>query len=577
MKQGNKQRRVQEEKLNFSVKKWRILLENEDIFSVESLSVLKRLLDYGGMATSSQLATKYGNTKEFYQKMFCEMARNLGIYTESKIIELDDKEAKYIPVLYVGKCINRHGVGNPIWKLTDELYQALEQINLFYIPLYETRKKEGKSKGEEERKYWWLNINPKIWSFSEMLVGDVQNYTLYNERGHKRRIFQNFLDAKEGDLMIGYESHPVKQIVALARVVENSDGQNLYFEKLEGFTVSIDYTVLKNCPELERMEFFLNPNGSLFKLTEGEYERIMDMVREMNPIVLPRKGADSYTKEQFFEEVYLPREKAESLMELLKYKKNIILQGAPGVGKTFTAKRLAYAMLGQKKQENIELIQFHQNYSYEDFVMGYKPKGEHFELTRGIFYEFCQRAANRPKEAFFFLIDEINRGNLSKIFGELFMLIEKEYRGKKAVLAYSQTSFSVPKNLYLIGMMNTADRSLAMMDYAFRRRFSFFEMEPAFSSLGFQKYQEKLNSDKLNRVIDKIEQLNKEIEKDYALGRGFCIGHSYFCNQDRYSDAWLAMVIEYDILPMLSEYWFDEPERVDRWREELLGILKREK
>lgn len=574
MKQGNKKSRAQEEKLNFPVKKWRMLLEDEDIFSVESLSVLKRLLDYGGMATSSQLATKYGNTKEFYQEKFCEMARNLGTHTNSKIIELSEREAKYIPVLYVGKFINPYEVGNPIWKLTDELYQALEQINLFYIPLYETRKKEGKLKKEEERNYWWLNANPKIWSLSEMIVGEVQNYTFYNENGHKRRIFQNFLDAKEGDLIIGYESHPVKQVVALARVVENS-GENLYFEKLEGFTVSIDYTVLKNCPELERMEFFLNPNGSLFKLTEGEYEIIMDMVREMNPIVLPKKKVDLYTEEQFLQEVYLPAKKAKRLVELLKYKKNIILQGAPGVGKTFTAKRLAYVMLGQKKTENVELIQFHQNYSYEDFVMGYKPKGEHFELTRGIFYEFCQRAANHPDEDFFFLIDEMNRGNLSKIFGELLMLIEKEYRGTKVVLPYSQTSFSVPENIYIIGMMNTADRSLAMIDYALRRRFSFFEMEPAFSSEGFQKYQESLKSEKFNQLIEKIQLLNLEIEKDYALGKGFCIGHSYFCNQDSYSDDWLRMVVEYDILSMLSEYWFDEPERMEKWRESLLRVLEK--
>lgn len=571
MRQGNKKSRVQEEKLSFSVKKWRMLLEDENIFSVDSLAVLKRLLDYGGTATSSQLATKYGNTKDFYQEKFCEMAKNLEIYTNSKIIELDERQSKYIPVLYVGKFVNYHKVGNPIWKLTDELYQALEQINLFYIPLYETEKEEGKS--QEERNYWWLNANPKIWSFSEIIVGEVQNYTLYNENGHKRRVFQNFLNAKKGDLIIGYESHPVKQVVALARVVENSDGENLYFEKLEGFTVSIDYTVLKNCPELERMEFFLNPNGSLFKLTKGEYEIIMDMVREMNPIVLPKKAVDFYTKEQFLQEVYLSIDKAKRLMALLKYKKNIILQGAPGVGKTFIAKRLAYMMLGQKKMENIELVQFHQNYSYEDFVMGYKPKGENFELTKGIFYEFCQRAANRPEEDFFFLIDEMNRGNLSKIFGELLMLIEKDYRGTKVILPYSQTSFSVPANVYIIGMMNTADRSLSMLDYALRRRFSFFEMEPAFRSEGFRKYQDSLKSEKFHRVIEKIELLNLEIEKDYSLGKGFCIGHSYFCNQDSYSDEWLRLVIEFDILPMLSEYWFDERERLEKWRQILLGVI----
>ncbi len=218
---------------------------------------------------------------------------------------------------------------------------------------------------EKVRNYWWLNANPKIWSFSEMIVGEVKNYTFYNENGNKRRIFKNFLNAKKGDIVIGYESHPVKQVVAIAEIVENSDGINLYFKKLEDLKISIDYSVLKNCPSLEQMEFFLNPNGSLFRLTQGEYEIIIDMVRELNPFLdffVPPKNCELYTREQFFEEVYLSREKAGELMELLKYKKNIILQGAPGVGKTFTAKRLAYAMLGQKKEENIAIVLFHQNY-----------------------------------------------------------------------------------------------------------------------------------------------------------------------------------------------------------------------
>ncbi len=438
----------------------------------------------------------------------------------------------------------------------------------------------------DERNYWWLNANPKIWSFSQMIVGEVKNYTFYNENGNKRRIFKNFLNAKKGDLVIGYESHPVKQVVAIAQIVEISDGRNLYFKKLEDLKISIDYSVLKNCPSLEQMEFFQNPNGSLFELTKCEYDTIIDMVRELNPFLdffAPEEECIPYTREQFFEEVYLSKEKARELMELLKYKKNIILQGAPGVGKTFTAKRLSYAMLGQKKEENIALVQFHQNYCYEDFVIGYRPRGERFELVRGIFYEFCQKAASRPSEDFFFLIDEINRGNLSKIFGELLMLIEKEYREVKVKLSYEHMSFYVPSNVYIIGMMNTADRSLAMVDYALRRRFSFFEMRPAFSSDGFQKYQARLcnsaNNDncsgdnRFGLLIEAIEQLNLEIERDYALGKGFCIGHSYFCNQEVYSDEWLSMVVKYDILPMLEEYWFDMPEKVERWREILFKIV----
>ena len=178
-------------------------------------------------------------------------------------------------------------------------------------------------------------------------------------------------------------------------------------------------------------------------------------------------------------------------------------------------------MMGEKDDSCIEFVQFHQNYSYEDFVMGYKPVGDGFELKYGIFYRFCQKAANQPDKDFFFIIDEINRGNMSKIFGELLMLIEKDYRGTKATLAYNGLSFSVPQNLYIIGMMNTADRSLAMIDYALRRRFSFFEMEPGFDSEGFIQYQNSLNNDTLNELISKVKDLNKEIALDKSLGKAF--------------------------------------------------------
>ena len=219
-------------------------------------------------------------------------------------------------------------------------------------------------------------------------------------------------------------------------------------------------------------------------------------------------------------------------------------------------------------------FQFHQNYSYEDFVMGYKPVEDGFELKYGVFYRFCQKAANHPDKDYFFIIDEINRGNLSKIFGELLMLIEKDYRGRKITLAYNGLSFTVPENLYIIGMMNTADRSLAMIDYALRRRFSFFDMEPGFDSDGFIQYQKNLNSDTLNELILKIKDLNNEIKKDKSLGSGFCIGHSYFCGKDVCTDEWLHEVVNYDILPMLREYWFDEPDKVTRWDNILQGVFQ---
>jgi len=146
----------------------------------------------------------------------------------------------------------------------------------------------------------------------------------------------------------------------------------------------------------------------------------------------------------------------------------------------------------------------------------------------------------------------VNRGNMSKIFGELLMLIEKDYRGTKATLAYSSTTFSVPKNLYMIGMMNTADRSLAMIDYALRRRFSFYEMEPGFHSEGFKAYQASLQNETFNVLIEQIVELNREINADDSLGAGFRIGHSYFCGQKECTEEWMKSVVYYDIIPMLE-------------------------
>lgn len=280
-----------------------------------------------------------------------------------------------------------------------------------------------------------------------------------------------------------------------------------------------------------------------------------------------------YTKADFLSQVYVTEEAYETLTALLKYKKNLILQGAPGVGKTFCAKRLAYSMMGKKDDSRVELIQFHQNYSYEDFIMGYKPRKDGFELTNGIFYQFCVKAANHPEQDYFFIIDEINRGNMSKIFGELLMLIEKDYRGTKATLAYSGTSFSVPENLYLIGMMNTADRSLAMIDYALRRRFSFYEMEPGFHSDGFKAYQASLHNETFDALIEQVMDLNRAIVKDDSLGEGFRIGHSYFCGQEQCTEEWMKSVVYYDVIPMLQEYWFDDKQKVQQWENNLSGVF----
>ena len=283
-----------------------------------------------------------------------------------------------------------------------------------------------------------------------------------------------------------------------------------------------------------------------------------------------------YSTESFLKSVYMDRQQYNAIVGLLKTKMNIIMQGAPGVGKTYAAKRLAYSMMGVQDISRVKLIQFHQSYSYEDFIEGYRPSGAGFELVKGAFYSFCKKAAEDEENAYFFIIDEINRGNLSKIFGELFMLIESDKRGNELQLLYSRELFYVPENVYIIGMMNTADRSLAMLDYALRRRFAFVELRPAFDSDGFREYCSGLDNPKFEALVREVESLNSAITEDESLGEGFCIGHSYFCNMeaDSCTDAALASIVDYELIPMLKEYWFDEPGKVREWTDRLRRSLR---
>ena len=548
---------------------WSALLQDASVFTPEALRVMKCMLDYGGQATCKQLAIKYGETSNFYISNSCHLAKRVAEKSGCRIMPRDSESMRWWPILYVGKNTSTKADGTYIWRLRDELLQALKKADLSKVP---TAAAAGEA---TSRHYWWLTANPKIWSYSSLRVGEEQTYTLYNDNGNKRRIFQNFLDAKAGDLVIGYEANPVKRVVALAKITQESNGKEIYFEKTESLTSPIEYAALKAAPELEKMEFFVQPNGSLFKLSEGEYNFILDLIRDENPVPVRQAVSDSYTKADFLHDVFLSEPRYTMLVSLLRRKKNVILQGAPGVGKTYAAKRLAYSMMGQADPSRVEFVQFHQNYSYEDFMLGYRPDGSGFKLTEGVFYRFCQKASNDPEREYFFLIDEINRGNLSKIFGELMMLIESDHRGEKITLAYNGMPFYVPENLYIIGMMNTADRSLALIDYALRRRFSFFEIEPAFTSDGFLHYQAALDNETFNALVEQIKKLNLEIKNDPVLGPGFRIGHSYFCLDApaACTTDWMCSVVEFDILPTLAEYWFDAPDKLHRWEENLRGVF----
>lgn len=334
----------------------------------------------------------------------------------------------------------------------------------------------------------------------------------------------------------------------------------------------------------EKNEFPGN-GGTIKTLTEiSRYQSFKELAEEYIAETLntEKSVAEPYTINDALDDLFIAKADIEKIIDTARRKKNIILQGPPGVGKTFVSKRLGYLLMGEKDPSRLEYIQFHQSYSYEDFVQGWRPNSNGgFNLKNGSFYEFCEKARSDLGRKYVFIIDEINRGNLSKIFGELLMLIESDKRGiaNAIKLTYSETEadrFAVPENVYLIGLMNTADRSLALVDYALRRRFAFFKLQPKFESEKFEALIKSAggSSQLVDKIRSKIKQLNSIIsDQKRDLGPGFEVGHSYFCPTEKISSdsAWYSSVIENEITPLIEEYWFDDPDKVESLVSELLS------
>ena len=301
---------------------------------------------------------------------------------------------------------------------------------------------------------------------------------------------------------------------------------------------------------------------------------------------LPPDGDDdptdpeTYTIKDMLEDgVFFDPHELQRIYDRFADKQNLILQGPPGVGKTFISEGLAYSLIGEEARKRVRHVQFHQSYSYEDFVQGFRPATNEsddlvFRLKDGSFKTLCNEAREAPDKRFVMIIDEINRGNLSRVFGELLSLIEKDKRGDdfKIRLA-SGNDFSVPENVYILGMMNLADRSLAGMDYAMRRRFAFVTLKPQFGESVFKDWLTNKGVPEwmVSQINDRMSALNDAIRNDESLGRNFAVGHSYFCDVPSETsdwnrsdwDRWYENIIETEIRPLLEEYWFDNLEKAD--------------
>lgn len=457
----------------------------------------------------------------------------------------------------------------------------------FWVAYQEKKNAEKEETTNEDEKvevkavgsnYWWITANPKEFSFSSIAVGEVQDFGILNDNGNRKSVPKNFDNAKLNDMVILYESDRTQEIVGLGQIEHENNGTTIGVRLVERFGSPILKSEIKDLDELKNAQPLVIKRGTLFALTKDEYDAIYEVIREFNPSSSTTLTIPLYSEKDFLNDVFMSKEMYGHIRAYLENKLNIIFQGPPGVGKTYAAKKLAYSIMGKKDESCIEFIQFHQNYSYEDFILGYKPDNEGFKLEEGIFTRFCRKAIDNPNEKYFFIIDEINRGNMSKIFGELLMAIENGYRNTEVSLAYAGRKLKVPSNLYIIGMMNTADRSLAMIDYALRRRFGFVTLIPGFESQGFKAWQKKINYEKFDKLIECIKTLNNAIKNDDSLGEGFCIGHSYFSDMSEISkytkEDGLIDIVRFEILPMLEEYWFDEKETYKKWETELKNSIR---
>lgn len=400
------------------------------------------------------------------------------------------------------------------------------------------------------RNYWWLTVNPRVFRFKDFDNGDLFAYSSKNEDGSDRKIHNNFLEAKKGEKVLVYESIPTGRIIGICEIEKEWADDMLCFKKLETFTEYVKRTDIEQIRDIVNIEPFRYQEGIFFKLSEDEYKAIYNIIREMNPMhtymIYPE-----YNKEKFLKDCFFDSSEYDELKELLLTRKNVVLQGPPGTGKTYIAKRLAFSILGKKDTGKILNIQFHPKYSVDEFIEGFRPDDIGiYKYREGSFKNFCNQARNDKDNKYFLLIDEINRGDVIKVFGDTFMLLEPDKRGKEnyVELPASKERFYIPSNLYIMGTMNIADKEQTMSDYAVRRRFSFYNVNPIFENKEFVKF---CQGSKLKmKIIDTVKEINSMVSGNKQ------IGHCYFCKDE--NDKELIRTVKYELIPLAEEYFKDD-------------------
>lgn len=417
-----------------------------------------------------------------------------------------------------------------------------------------------------DKNYWWLSINPKMLKFRELDIEDTFYYSALNEDNTMRTLHKNFTEIKVGEIVVAYEVEPSNEVLGLCVCVEELKDERIKLMKIEGLTDTVSRNSIETHIELANLEVFRYMQGTLFKLSKREFEVIYSMLRELNP-KKRYQDIDLYTKEDFLKDVYFDENEYDELKELILSRKNIVLQGAPGVGKTYIARRMAYSIIGAKDDEKVLNVQFHEMYSVDEFIEGYRADDIGiYKYKRGCFKRICNKARNDPNSKYFVIIDEINRGNIPKIFGEAFSLIEVDKRGKENYieLSCSRERFYVPENIYIIGTMNTFDKKLSITDYALRRRFCFYTIKPIYDNEQFKNFY--LKNPLLTKVIEKLKEINLDLDDDMK------IGHSYFCKP--LTDNEIKMLVKYSIVPLIKEYYRNSIKKADKICTELLEIIK---